>query len=64
METTSAGRFRSENDKELLFGLIKELHQIGYLVVCCTSDCGGGNVGLWKELSININEPFFFHPVT
>lgn len=56
--------FDQKITKELLFGLIRELHQIGYPVVCCTSDCGGGNVGLWKELSIGIDEPFFFHPIT
>lgn len=48
--------------KEILFEIIEKLDLIGFKVVCCVSDCGGGNVGLWKSLNINYEEPVFDLP--
>lgn len=56
--------FDTKMTKDLLYKVITRLHGIGYPVVFCTSDCGSGNVGLWKDLGITIEEPFFLHPVT
>lgn len=47
---------------EILCGLIKRLHDIGYRVVACSSDLGGGNQGLRTELGVDINKPWFEHP--
>jgi hypothetical protein len=58
--------FDKKMTKEILFHIIEELHKIDYQVVSCVSDCGGGNVGLWKqnELNVTMDEPYFLHPVT
>ncbi|KAE9535838.1 hypothetical protein AGLY_007739 [Aphis glycines] len=32
------------------------------VIVCCVSDCGGGNVGLWKELEVNHENSIFDTP--
>lgn len=50
--------------KEILLLIISELYSVSYNVVACVSDCGGGNVGLWSELGINITNSFFKHPNT
>lgn len=56
--------FDQKVTKEILFSVISELHKITYNVVACVSDCGGGNVGLWKDLGINIDNTSFKHPET
>ena len=48
--------------KELLISIITKLNNIGYTVVACVSDMGGGNQGLWKEFGITIETPFIPHP--
>lgn len=50
--------------KNLLLEIIDELHKISFNVVGCVSDCGASNVGLWKELGVNIDTSFFQHPIT
>jgi len=54
--------FDQKMTKEILFDIIEELDLIGFKVVCCVSDCGGGNVGLWKSLNINYEQPVFELP--
>jgi len=54
--------FDTQMTKSMLFNVIQELDQIGYTVICCVSDCGGGNVGLWNELRINYEQPVFQIP--
>jgi hypothetical protein len=44
--------------------IITKLHKISYNVVACVSDCGGSNVGLSKELGVDINNTSFKHPVS
>lgn len=56
--------FDKKMTKNILFLVISELHKISYNIVACVSDCGGGNIGLWKDLNININNTFFKHPET
>jgi len=48
--------------KSLLFDIIHNLNDIGFKVICCVSDCGGGNVGLWKQLEITFENPVFVTP--
>lgn len=56
--------FDKKMTQVLLEDTIKRLHDIKYNVVACTSDCGGGNQGLWKTLGINEENTFTEHPVT
>lgn len=48
--------------EKILFEVIEKLDQIGYKIICCVSDCGGGNVGLWKALDMNYENPVFNIP--
>jgi len=54
--------FDRKMTKEILFSIINELDQIGFKVICCVSDCGGGNVGLWRTLDISYDQPVFCIP--
>lgn len=38
--------FDQKMTKSILFSIIDRLDQIGFNLLCCVSDCGGGNVGL------------------
>lgn len=38
--------FDTKMTKSILFNIIEELDMIGYKVICCVCDCGGGNLGL------------------
>lgn len=54
--------FDTKMTKTILFDIIDKLNEIGFRVICCVSDCGGGNVGLWKELEVNYENPIFYTP--
>lgn len=54
--------FDTKMTKQILIDIIDRLNKIGFKVVCCVSDCGGGNVGLWKELEVNHENPIFDTP--
>jgi hypothetical protein len=56
--------FDQKMTQNILFDIIVELEKIGYHVVACVSDCGGGNVGLWSSLDISIDKTSFNNPVT
>ncbi|EFA13074.1 Transposable element P transposase-like Protein [Tribolium castaneum] len=56
--------FDTKMTPSILFKIISELHKISFNVVACVSDCGGGNVGLWKNLEIDENKTFFINPQT
>lgn len=56
--------FDQKMTKEILLYLITELYEASYTVIACVSDCGGGNMGLWKELGITIENTHFAHPIT
>lgn len=56
--------FDTKMKNDLLKQVIIELNKINYEVVACVSDCGGGNIGLWKEMNISIEKTSFNHPVT
>lgn len=56
--------FDTKMSSDILFNLIRALHDASFTVVACVSDCGGGNVGLWRELSISIDKTYFLNPVT
>lgn len=48
----------------ILSEAITILYENAYNVVACVSDCGGGNVGLWKKLGITIDKTYFLHLTT
>ena len=48
---------------EILNETIGAVHNVGYDVVACVSDCGGGYLGLWSSLNINFDNPYFLHPI-
>lgn len=48
---------------DILYSVIISLQEAGYQVVACVGDCGGGNLGLWKELGISVTKSHFSHPV-
>ncbi|EFN62483.1 Transposable element P transposase, partial [Camponotus floridanus] len=56
--------FDTKMTKSILMDIIDKLHTASYSVVACVSDCGGGNIGLWKELGITIEQTNFLHPIT
>ncbi|KAJ8912457.1 hypothetical protein NQ315_002823 [Exocentrus adspersus] len=56
--------FDKKITKSILNELLEELHKINYHVVACVSDCGGGNMGLWKELEISVAKTYYLHPVS
>lgn len=56
--------FDQKMTKDMLLNITMELHNISYSVVACVSDSGGGNVGLWNQLQVNLENPFFKHPNT
>ena len=56
--------FDQKMTKTLLETIITTLHNVNYIVVACVSDCGGGNLGLWKELGITMEKTHCLHPVT
>jgi len=49
--------FDQKMTKSILFSIIDRLDQIGFNVLCCVSDFGGGNFGLWKALDITYENP-------
>lgn len=50
--------------KDILKLIITELHNIGFNVVGCVNDNGGGNVGFWTSCNVNFENTFILHPVT
>lgn len=54
--------FDKKMTKEIIFDVIEKLDEIGFKTICCVSDCGGGNIGLWKALNINYEDPVFSIP--
>lgn len=51
--------FDKQMTKNILVTIIHKLNEIGYTVEAYVSDMGGGNVGLWKELNISIDNTSF-----
>lgn len=51
---------------EILENVIGRLHSIGFSVAAVVHDCGGENIGVWKQAGINHaqNKVSFPHPVT
>jgi len=54
--------FDQKMTKSILFSIIDRLDQIGFNVLCCVSDYGGGNVGLWKTLDVTYENPICSTP--
>lgn len=45
-----------------MFDRIEKLDEIGFKVILCVSDCGGGDIGFWKALGINYQNPVYSIP--
>lgn len=45
----------------ILNGIINRLYGVGFKVIACVSDCGGGNIGLWKDLGITYENVSIIH---
>lgn len=56
--------FDQKMTRGILVDIITQLHYISYNCVAIVSDCGGSNVGLWRDLSVDINKTYFNHPQT
>lgn len=54
--------FDSPMKKQVLFSIINALEDAGFEVLSITSDLGGENRGLWKELGITDDNNSFLHP--
>jgi hypothetical protein len=50
--------FDKKMTPDVLLTLIEKLFEISFNVVAIVSDCGGTNVGLWKNLRITTSIPF------
>lgn len=55
--------FDTKMTSNILENIITQLYRIGFTVVACVSDCGGGNIGLWKSLNIGLNNTHIKHPI-
>ena len=56
--------FDKKMSKSVLDEILIELHNSGHIVVAMTSDTGGSNVDLWKELNFTPDASWFDHPIT
>lgn len=56
--------FDQKITQEILNKVLTKLYSIGFNVVACVADCGGGNVGLWKILGISPEKSYFLHPIS
>ena len=54
--------FDTPMTRTLLLHIIKTLYECDYTVVAIVCDMGSQNLGLWRELNINISKSFFQHP--
>lgn len=54
--------FDQKMTEEILYDIIKRLNDINFNTACVVSDCGGGNIGLWRALDINYENPVFHLP--
>lgn len=48
----------------LLNEAMTKVHAAGFEVVATTSDCGGGNVGIWNSVNLNEELTYIPHPST
>ena len=55
------GNFDCPMTKDRLFHLLDSIWAAGYKVKCISSDQGGSNQGLWRELQVSHDNPFFFY---
>jgi hypothetical protein len=56
--------FDTKMVKNILFDIISKLHGAGYIVVACVSDAAAENRGLWNQLGVTKDQPYFKHPCT
>lgn len=51
--------FDSNMTKDILMEAVKRLGDAGYETVAMAIDMGDANVGVWKQLGVSINKPYF-----
>lgn len=56
--------FDFKMNKSCLDEIVTKLFNVGFTVVAIVSDCGGGNVGVWKEFGVNYELSWFKSPIT
>lgn len=56
--------FDQKMTKSILEDIVTHLYNISFNVVGIVSDCGGTNIGLWKELNITTEKVYFQNPVS
>jgi hypothetical protein len=56
--------FDQKITSNILKDIISKLNAINYEVVACVCDCGGGNMGLWRDLEITFDKPWFVNSQT
>lgn len=58
--------FDRQMTKSLLEELASRLHDIGFNVIATVHDCGGGNMGVWKDAGVNheLGKTSMKHPVS
>lgn len=54
--------FDQKITKDILNTLCVKLHEAGFRVVACVSDCGPTNTGLWTILGVSWQKPWIKHP--
>lgn len=54
--------FDTDMTKDILFDIIVQVEEAGFLVVAMVSDMGPANVKLWRSLSVDINNTSFLNP--
>lgn len=54
--------FDNKVTRKILLNIITSLHKISFNVVAGVSDCEASNIGLWKELGVDMNNTCFEHP--
>lgn len=54
----------SSMNMKLLIETITKVYKAGFEVVATSSDCGGGNVGIWSGINLEEGRTYILHPVT
>lgn len=55
--------FDAKMTKNVMENIVTRLQNVGYPVVAIVCDCGGSNIGLWRDLGINLENVYFINPV-
>lgn len=56
--------FDTKMTKRCLDDIIERLYDVGLTVVAIVSDCGGGNIGVWKEYGVSYEKSYSYSDIT